>query len=133
MTTMLTDAQIDEAMASYRTQTDYHGTLRHEQIRVCYEWLDAQKKTAKIVVSARAFKHILRQWAGCQLVWEEFVVAALLHPDVKGRNYPNFNISRRLICPRIERVAHLACVGEIHPPLERIHAEDYDGGHEGDT
>ena len=102
---MLSDEEIEIAKKKAPRAAD----KRHEHndcIRIAYEWLDAQKKTANPVRRARMLKHYVEEWGVRYVSTDDVEVAAHMHPDVKGR-YPNYNISARLIRPSESRLQQI--------------------------
>lgn len=100
---MITSEQIEEAKRSAPLGSNpLFGD--EDNIRIAYEWLDAQRKTRLPVDRGRPMKHIVEAWAGCYVSQADVEVAAFLHADVKG-SYPRFNISMRLVEPHPSRLA----------------------------
>jgi hypothetical protein len=103
--TMLSDRQIDGAKkrVTYSSESKpYHE--HHDDVRIAYEWLDAQARTKGTTRSARPLKHHIERWGGRYVSRSDVDVAAELHPDIRGA-YPCFNISKRLILPSGTRLA----------------------------
>ena len=99
----LTAAEIERAKATaiYRPDPPHH---EHDDcIRMAYEWLDAQVRIKGPTTSTRPLKHIIEKWAGRYVSTSDVVVAANMHPDIRGA-YPHFNISSRLTEPSIRRL-----------------------------
>lgn len=101
---MLTSEAI--TMAKKTTPYRHRTEVFHEHddcIRIAYEWLDAQKKIKGPTPKTRAIKHIIEQWAGRYVSQSDVEVAAHMHPDITG-TYPHFNISARLVEPKLSRL-----------------------------
>lgn len=75
-----------------------------DAVRICFEWFDAQRKTKQINPLPRLSKHAIERWCGCLITEPSVEVAARLHPEIKGNQYPNFNISRCLVRPHTRRL-----------------------------
>jgi len=100
----ISDTEIGQA----KTATKYIDNKPHHEhpdcIRIAYQWLDAQVKTKHPNKrAAYALKHLVERWAGRYVSQSDVEVAAHLHPDINGQ-YPNFNISSRLIDPNVSRL-----------------------------
>ena len=102
---VLTDKEISAAILQLESK---HGKCYpegtsgalHEHpdcIRTAYAWLDAQKKPANITRTISG-KHIIEQWGKRYVSSSDVVVAAFLHPEIRG-TYPKYNISKSLIYP----------------------------------
>ena len=72
-------------------------------VRAAYEWLDAQAKIGGPATRHRALKHIIEKWAGHYVSEHDVVVAALLHPDIKG-TYSRFHIRLKMTRPSQRRL-----------------------------
>lgn len=102
-TLVLTDEQIE--IAKRKAKYSYSDTL-HEHpdcIRIAYEWLDAQKKTKRVMRKTVPLKHLIEKWGGRYVSTSDVEVAAQMHPNIKGA-YPHFNISARLTEPSKKRL-----------------------------
>lgn len=86
---------------------NYTSRREVDQVRVAYQWLDAQQKTKASQPHYMPLKHIIEQWAKHYVSANAVQLAANLHTEINGK-YPNFNISSRLTFPRIERIGALA-------------------------
>jgi hypothetical protein len=62
-------------------------------------------------------KHLIQRWAGRYVSSSDVVVAAFLHPDIRGQ-YPCFNISSRLTNPSLSRIS---CLGETYTQTKGEH------------
>jgi len=98
---MLTDEQIENAIQKLALKNAHHE--HHDCVRISYEWLDAQKKLKHPRRSSRPLKHIIEKWGGRYVSQSDVEVAAYLHKDIAG-DYPNFNISARLVEPLTDRL-----------------------------
>lgn len=127
-----TDDQIKAAIARHLAKHPTKDRIGVDQVRVCYEWLDAQNKTAKIVSGQRGIKSMIGKWAACSITWQEVMVAADLHPRIRGSNYPNLNISKLLILPKLERLDGIPCAGAHGEPGVRVNMFEYERGREGE-
>jgi hypothetical protein len=92
-------------------------------IRIAYEWLDAQKILKHPRRSSRPLKHIIEKWGGRYVSQSDVEVAAYLHKDISG-DYPNYNISARLVQPSTVR---LMGIGEAltHGPSKSYSENTY--------
>ena len=118
---MLTDEQIESGKASAGHHLDGHHE-HNDCIRMAYEWLDAQQKTKNIRNTHNPLKHIIEKWSGRYVSTSDVVVAAFLHPNIKGA-YPNFNISSRLTLPSVARLSGISEAGK-HNPVGQIYNSD---------
>lgn len=75
----------------------------HDCIRAAFAWLDAQQTIAKRPRSWHPVKSLVEGWAKRYVSADDVVVAALLHPHIKG-HYPDFHISSRLTLPDLARL-----------------------------
>lgn len=109
---MITAEQIAAAKRETKYSLSEGGHHEHDDcIRMAYEWLDAQVKTAAPNKrKMRPLKHIIERWAGRYVSTTDVDVAAYLHPGITGE-YPHFNISSRLVRPNQRRLAEL---GQAH-------------------
>lgn len=96
--------------AKQRKGGSAHHHEHNDCIRIAFEWLDAQKKTKGLNQKGYALKHMIEGWAGRYVSQDDVEVAAILHPEIKGK-YPSFNISARLVEPSQKR---LQGIGEAH-------------------
>lgn len=104
---MLTDAQIEQGKRATK-YTERKPLHEHPDcIRIAYQWLDAQKRTAGRLSKTFALKHIIEEWGGRYVSQSDVEVAAQLHPDING-TYPHFNISARLTEPSRERLKNIS-------------------------
>jgi hypothetical protein len=74
-------------------------------IRIAYEWLSAQYRTKVVYKRHLPLKHIIESWAGRYVSKDDVVVAAKVL-RMNGE-YPNYNISKRLVKPcrqRLEKI-----------------------------
>tara|TARA_B110000908_G_C9963603_1_gene317969 strand:+ start:96 stop:476 length:381 start_codon:yes stop_codon:yes gene_type:complete len=118
---MLADDQIEDGKLRAGRQLDGHHE-HNDCIRMAYEWLDAQNKTMTIRNTHDPLKHIIEKWSGRYVSTSDVVVAAWLHPDIKG-TYPNFNISSRLTMPLLTRLENIGEAGK-HNPIGRPYNEN---------
>ncbi len=115
---MLTDQQIDFAIkAAPKTLGESNEPEHRDCIRFAYEWLDAQTKTKGLQKKTYDIKHLIQRWAGRYVSSSDVVVAAFLHPDIRGQ-YPYFNISSRLTSPSLSRIS---CLGETYTQTKGEH------------
>jgi len=108
---MLTAEQIaaGKRTATYRSEDVHH---EHDDcIRIAYEWLDAQVKTKGISRTQNPIKHFIEAWAKRYVSTSDVIVAANIHPDVRG-TYPYFNISNRLVRPNQRRLDGIGEAGK---------------------
>lgn len=112
----LSDKQIDEAKAEANLPSPRHE--HNDCIRMCYEWLSAQKTTKS--KRQADWKHFVEDWCGRYVTEDDIKVAALLHPDIE-RDGAKLNISKRLVLPSFER---LSGTGEAKKHRARMD-EDY--------
>ncbi|MDV2468349.1 hypothetical protein QR674_05070 [Acinetobacter chinensis] len=99
---MLTDQEIQQVI---NTISKNPNSL-HEHpdcVRIAYTWLDAQNKIKTSCSQSYPIKHYIEKWAGRYVSKSDVVVAAYLHPEIKGK-YPNFNISSNLTEPSRSRL-----------------------------
>lgn len=102
----------DEDIQKAKNTTNYgsYEEAHHEHndcIRIAFAWLDAQAKTKGSTTKTFPVKHIIEKWGGRYVSTTDVMVAAHMHPDVKGK-YPHFNISARLTEPSKERLKGVA-------------------------
>jgi len=101
---MLSDKEIEDAKKRVSYSLKEGGHHEHNDcIRIAYEWLDAQRKTKRVVRKSRALKHLIENWAGRYVSRTDVDVAAELHPHIIG-TYPYLNISSRLVRPAKHRL-----------------------------
>ena len=100
---MLTDQEIEAAKQRTRYTLDSKLHEHPDCIRIAFEWLDAQKKTASPNSKGFALKHLIERWGGRYVSRSDVEVAAELHPDISGE-YPAYNISARLTEPSTKRL-----------------------------
>lgn len=102
----LTDKEIDQGKRDaikkygnyYPAKINYAPIHEHNDcIRLAYTWLDAQK-TVRTSFNGAPIKDYVQQWACRDLSSSDVVVAALMHPVIKG-TYPYFNISKSFVFP----------------------------------
>ena len=94
---------------TYRSEDEHH---EHDDcIRLAYEWLDAQVKTKGIGRTQHPIKHYIETWAQRYVSTADVIVAASLHPDVRGR-YPYFNIRSPAVRPHPRRLAGIGEAGK---------------------
>ncbi len=67
-------------------------------IRAVYEWLDAQQKTIHRTNKLSDIKHAVESWCGFYVSKSDVIVAAYLHPEIKGE-YPHYNIHGNILEP----------------------------------
>lgn len=105
---MISDQDIQKAKKT--TNYGSYEEAHHEHndcIRIAFAWLDAQTKTKGSMRKTFPIKHIIEKWGGRYVSTTDVMVAAHMHPDVKGE-YPYFNISSRLTEPSKERLEGIA-------------------------
>ena len=104
--TKITKEQIEAAKK--KTKYSLHDPLHEHDdcIRIAYEWLDAQHKLKTKCRHPFPLKHLIEKWAGRYVSTSDVEVAATIHQHVKGE-YPNYNISNRLIEPSTSRLDHI--------------------------
>lgn len=101
---MLTDQmiQLGKSITNYGSLGAHHE--HNDCIRMAYEWLDAQlKNPPKKCQRSFQTKHLVEEWCGRYVSIADVLVAAKLHPDIKG-DYPCFNISAKLTEPSKQRL-----------------------------
>ena len=107
---MLSSAAIAKAKANAPRRSD--ALHEHDDcIRIAYEWLDAQTKTKGVLKSGFALKHIIENWAQRYISTSDVIVAAYLHPEIRGE-YPYFNLSSKLTVPNKRRLVGIAEAGK---------------------
>jgi len=121
------DNQIEQAIAellesgTLRSRYFYHES--HDSTRIAFAWFDAQKTIKTGNRWMMPLKHMIESW-GCRYCsTDSVVVAAHLHPRIKGK-YPAFNLSARLTLPASERLFEIDEAG-IHPGYANKYLEDY--------
>ena len=100
---MISDEAIERAKETADYDVEMANFEHNDCIRIAYAWLDAQTKTKGASKKACALKHLIETWAGRYVSRADVIVAAHMHPDVKGE-YPYFNISARLTEPAKSRL-----------------------------
>lgn len=109
-----TDDQILEKQSSLIQKGFYIYTESFDSVRIAYAWLDAQIKLKTVNKKhTRPLKHIIESWGGRYVSADDVIVAAMLHPNIKGK-YPHFNISSKLISPDTSRLKDISEAG-LHP------------------
>jgi hypothetical protein len=115
---MITDEQIDAIKVKfnyslakgypYRNNPYKPTHASNERIKICYQWLDAQKKTKNVNRSRLSFpvKHLVEAWCGDYVSRDDVEIAAALHPNIHGV-YPDFNISNILTLPNKIRLKNI--------------------------
>ena len=115
---MITDEQIEAIKVKFKYSLPERYPLTHkpykpthasnERIKICYQWLDAQKKTKNVNKSRLSFpvKHLVEAWCGDYVSRDDVEIAAALHPDIHGE-YPDFNISNILTLPSKNRLKNI--------------------------
>lgn len=103
---MLTPEKIEIGKANANIPPNGGLHQHHDCIRIAYEWLDAQKKLKNPSKKQVASKHLIENWSGRYVSASDVIVAAYLHPDIKGE-YPYLNIGSRLIEPSKERLKNI--------------------------
>jgi hypothetical protein len=120
-------------IAQAKQRTNYKSEpkdILHENddcIRMAYQWLDAQKITARPTRTTRPLKHIIEKWAGRYISTSDVQVAAELHPDIRG-DYPHFNIGKQLTLPsdsRLKGIAEARSQASSYSLTERSISETY--------
>jgi hypothetical protein len=71
-------------------------------IRIAYEWLSAQYRIKVVHKRYLPLKHIIESWAGRYVSKDDVAVAAKVL-GLEGE-YPNYNISKRLVKPCRQRL-----------------------------
>lgn len=102
---IITDAQIENAKSATNYGTSEPCHEHPDCIRLACEWLDAQKKTFS-KRNVNLLKHSIEEWCGRYISATDVMVAATLHPDIKGE-YPCFNISAKLTLPSKDRLNNI--------------------------
>jgi hypothetical protein len=123
---VLTDEQIEQGKKTTRYSSREAPHHEHPDcIRIAYEWLDAQTKTASANKRTTfSIKHIIERWAGRYVSASDVDVAAAMHPAISG-TYPYFNISSRLIEPHPRRLSKIAEAGTQPSYCEREVSDVY--------
>jgi hypothetical protein len=106
MITTITKQQIDAAKKKTNYSLDEPHHEHDDCIRIAYEWLDAQHKTKTKCRHPFPLKHLIEKWAGRYVSTSDVEVAATIHQHIKGQ-YPNYNISSRLIEPSTSRLEQI--------------------------
>lgn len=107
---MITDTEIENAKSRVVYDLDAHHE-HNDCIRIAYEWLDAQNKIKSCIKKSFALKHLIEDWGQRYISQSDVIVAAYLHPDIKG-NYPHYNISTRLMLPCDSRLENIGEAGK---------------------
>lgn len=112
-----TDQEIEREIAKLKKTNAFrfvggHWSESHDSVRISAAWLSAQKRI-KNPKSCwyMPLKHVIECWGGRYVSTSDVIVAASLL-GLKG-NYPEFNISKRLTRPAVERLAPIKEAG-IH-------------------
>lgn len=100
---MLSDQEIENAKKTAKIDVEVANFEHNDCIRIAYAWLDAQAKTKVPSKTSHLFKHLMETWAGRYVSRSDVIVAAHMHPEIKGE-YPYFNISARLTLPAKARL-----------------------------
>jgi len=74
-----------------------------ENVRIAYEWLDAQAITKAPMGKRDNILRLIDDWGGRKISQTDIDIAVYLHPDTKG-DYPTYNIDSRLTLPSAERL-----------------------------
>lgn len=98
---MLTSEEIKNARK--KLKITYHSPENDENIRIAYEWLDAQQSTEMHLGRSFDLKSLISDWGGRNISQEDIAVSVLLHSRIKG-DYPLYNINHRLTFPSAERL-----------------------------
>jgi hypothetical protein len=120
-----------ELIAKAKAETIYSpkklGIPLHQHddcIRICFEWLDAQKIIKSKCKHQFAIKHLIEQWAGRYVSMSDVEVAAKIHPQIIGI-YPHYNISSKLVEPDKTRLKNIVEANK-HEGYKSLH---YPVGH----
>ncbi len=74
-----------------------------DQVRVAYQWLDAQKIAKKTLQGEWNLERLIGDWSGLEVTRHDIEVAAHLHHRIHG-DYPLLNINPGFIFPSAERL-----------------------------
>lgn len=99
---MPTDEEVEEAIAKH-SRREGASHQHPDCVRVAFAFLDAQKKTKRPCRCGAPLKHLIEGWAGRYVSTSDVDIAAILHPEIHG-DYPNFNISQKIIYPCHQRL-----------------------------
>lgn len=97
---MLTDEMIEYGI---KVLDQHDGVSNYDGVRIAYQWLDAQITTKAAKTAAYDLKGMVEEWAGYYISTSDVIVAAFLHPDIRGE-FPHYNISRRYTEPSLDRL-----------------------------
>lgn len=120
------DAEIQKAITDlqragvFNTRYFYHES--NDSTRIAYAWFDAQK-TVRTGQTCLPVKHMIESWGRRYCSTDSVIVAAYLHPRIKG-TYPSFNLSARLTLPAFERLYPIDEAG-IHPDYAGKYPNEY--------
>ncbi len=94
-----------EQIRAAESQLDLSGTqlTTDDNVRIAYEWLDAQRVTNTQSGKKFALKYLIGLWSGRKISEDDVRIAASLHEEVKGA-FPGYNIHPRLTFPSVERL-----------------------------
>jgi hypothetical protein len=96
-----TDKIIEQAIEELKALGAFNEIGFHHEsndcARIAFAFLDAQK-TIKSPSKGGAYKHTIEKWAGRYISTTSVIIAAYLHPTIKGE-YPAFNLSAITIYP----------------------------------
>ena len=99
---MITAQQIQDGIENAPKSLVGNPTSEKD-IRIAYEWPDAQRKTKSRNHGAGKAKDIIAVWSASYVSLTDVEVAAWLHPDVTlGNGY--LNLSKRRMRPRSARL-----------------------------
>ncbi len=77
--------------------------VKGDNVRIVYEWLDAQRMTNTQSGKKFALKYLIGLWSGRKISENDIHIAAYLHNGLKGV-YPSYNLHPRLTFPSFERL-----------------------------
>lgn len=112
MTKHHTTAEIRQAIRELHARGVFHPAGYYSEspdsVRIAYQWLDAQL-TRKTPAQWFHFplKHVVESWGGRYVSKHDVITASYLHPRITGL-YPDFNLSRRLTLPSVQRLEGIA-------------------------
>lgn len=124
--TMLTGEQI--AAAKRQVRYRYPDDILHEHddcIRMCYEWLSAQRHTTSSHGRGVAgFRSLIMHWAGSYVSKDDVDVALVMLPRLIVTMHDS-NLSRKLVLPKDSR---LEGIGQVmrHPEQRTYLQRDID-------
>ena len=113
----LTSTEITNGFRAIRHKYRYGYPLNIQQpkkvdydlVRIAYHWLDAQvvDNSNSTYTPRYDVKDRICNWCGLQISAFYIILAADMHPDIKGE-YPAFNLSSTIVNPSLSRLDGLS-------------------------